>query len=182
MSPRAWASAPCSGDGRRSQPTLPTITIRRKKERESVLRTLFCLLRKKYIWSISQQTWSPFHNFCTKISMRKPYGIYKQSFKRKSCGWNAGCFVIVAKLTFGPILVLIWAGTTRRFFRKSWCRDLGRGEKRTKFYCGKLPRDVPGPGFFKMCGVDSCIFYSLRQQKAFHSHISLHFAKVSGTF
>ena len=23
-----------------------------------------------------------------------------------------------------------------------------RGEKRTKFYCGKLPRDVPGPGFF----------------------------------
>jgi len=109
VSPRAWASAPCSGDGRRSQPTLPTITIRRKKERESVLRTLFCLLRKKYIWSISQQTWSPFHNFCTKISMRKPYGIYKQSFKRKSCGWNAGCFVIVAKLTFGPILVLIWA-------------------------------------------------------------------------
>ena len=40
----------------------------------------------------------------------------------------------------------------------------------------------PGPVFFKMCGVDSCIFYALRQQKAFHSHISLHFAKVSGTF
>ena len=34
-----------------------------------------------------------------------------------------------------------------------------RGEKRTKFSCGKLPRDVPGPVFFKMCGVKSCIYY-----------------------
>ena len=39
-----------------------------------------------------------------------------------------------------------------------YLRPPARGEKRTKFYCGKLPRDVPGPGFFKMCGVDSCIF------------------------
>ena len=40
-----------------------------------------------------------------------------------------------------------------------------RGEKQTKFYCGKLPRDVPGPVFFKMCGVDSCIFDKRDQQK-----------------
>ena len=64
------------------------------------------------------------------------------------------------------------------FFRITHGLSAGRGEKRTKFYYCKLPRD--GPGFFKMCGVDSCIFYALRRQKAFHGHISLHFAKFHG--
>ena len=32
----------------------------------------------------------PPHNFCTQISIRKPYGIYKQDFKRKVVGWNRG--------------------------------------------------------------------------------------------
>ena len=41
-----------------------------------------------------------------------------------------------------------------------------RGEKQTKFYCGKGV-------FFKMCGVDSCIFYAL-----FYNT----FRQISGTF
>jgi len=32
----------------------------------------------------------PPHNFCTQISIRKAYGIYKQNFKRKVVGWNGG--------------------------------------------------------------------------------------------
>ena len=32
----------------------------------------------------------PPHNFCTQISIRKPYGIYNQNFKRKVVGWNGG--------------------------------------------------------------------------------------------
>ena len=32
----------------------------------------------------------PPSNFCTQISIRKPYGIYNQNFKRKVVGWNGG--------------------------------------------------------------------------------------------
>jgi len=43
----------------------------------------------------------PPHKFCTQISIRKPYGIYKQNFKRKVVGGTAGVFS--NWLTFGSI-------------------------------------------------------------------------------
>ena len=43
----------------------------------------------------------PPHNFCTRISIRKPYGIYKQNFKRKVVGGMAGVFC--NWLTFGCV-------------------------------------------------------------------------------
>ena len=43
----------------------------------------------------------PPSNFCTQISIRKPYGIYKQDFKEKLLGGMAGVFS--NWLTFGSI-------------------------------------------------------------------------------
>ena len=49
-SPRAWASAPCSGDGTRSQPTLPASKASKRRDRRTVtpegcaMHTGFCCL------------------------------------------------------------------------------------------------------------------------------------------